>query len=53
LAGSAERITGKALDAIKDQIEELDAMPNTPVLEQLESVRDLEAIVTSASNAHH
>jgi hypothetical protein len=53
LAGSAERITGKALDAIKHQIEELDAMPNTPVLEQLESVRDLEAIVTSASNAHH
>jgi hypothetical protein len=53
LAGSAERITGKALDAIKDQIEELDGMPNTPVLEQLESVRDLEAIVTSASNAHH
>ena len=53
LAGSAERITGKALDAIKHQIEELDAMPNTPVLEQLESVRDLDAIVTSASNAHH
>ena len=53
LAGSAERITGKALDAIKHQIEELDGMPNTPVLEQLESVRDLDAIVTSASNAHH
>ena len=52
LAGSAERITGKALDAIKHQIEELDGMPNTPVLEQLESVRDLDAIVTSASTAH-
>ena len=53
LAGSAERITAKALDAIKNQLEELDGMPNTPVLEQLESVRDLDAIVTSASNDHH
>jgi len=52
LAGSTERITGRALDAMKHQVEAFDGMPATPVLEQLESVRNLDAIVTSASNAH-